>query len=77
MVSTVTNAPGSPWTSCRVTVPVVVGSQVTVKGSPAVMPVKSELVKGFGPVLLVWAEATTARAPARRAEMKRMVSWVC
>lgn len=69
--------PVSLWTSCSVTVLWVVGVQVMVNGLPAAIPVKAVLVKGFGWEPVVWAAATTARAPARRAEMKRMVTWVC
>lgn len=69
--------PVSLWTSSSVTVPSVVGVQVMVIGLPAVIPEKSVLVKGFGWEPVVWAAATTARAPARRAEMKRMVTCVC
>lgn len=50
MVSTVFNELGSPWTSCSVTVPEVVGFQVMVTGVPAAMPEKSVLVKGFAPL---------------------------
>lgn len=77
MVATGLKLPGSPCIRTSVTVPSVVGVQVMSNDSPAAMPWKSVFVKGFGRLEPpVWAAATTARAPATRAEMKRMVSCV-
>ena len=63
----------SPWTSQIDTAPGVVGVQVMVNTEVVEMPLKSELVKGFGCEPVVCAAATMARAPATRAEKKRIV----
>lgn len=66
-VATVARLSLSPFIRISEMGPADVGSQVISVATPAVMPLYELRVKGF------WAAASTANAPTRRVDVKRMM----